>query len=169
MTRNPAVDAAPNQHPLPSEGSARRPGPLAGPRVVEPGKVCAAPITAMMLGRPAHRHDQGRASMKRPGPFPGLTKDGHGVRWKVIARNRRTITLNFGNPDGSVILLRLVAQADVLIENFRLGRCSAPRRGHVPLSPHSHDQFFGHLGGGDVHRHLAVPQARLGKGARHVH
>jgi crotonobetainyl-CoA:carnitine CoA-transferase CaiB-like acyl-CoA transferase len=41
--------------------------------------------------------------------------------WKVIARNKRAITLNFGKPAGQDILRRLVAQADVVIENFRPG------------------------------------------------
>ncbi len=39
----------------------------------------------------------------------------------MIARNKRTITLNFGKPEGQDILRRLVAQADVVIENFRPG------------------------------------------------
>ena len=41
--------------------------------------------------------------------------------WKVIARNKRTITLNFSKPEGQDILRGLVAQADVVIENFRPG------------------------------------------------
>ena len=56
-----------------------------------------------------------------PARTHGLTKDGHGLWWKVIARNKRTITLNFSKPEGQDILRRLVAQADVVIENFRPG------------------------------------------------
>ena len=56
-----------------------------------------------------------------PARTHGLAKDGHGLWWKVIARNKRTITLNFSKPDGQDILRRLVAQADVVIENFRPG------------------------------------------------
>ncbi len=85
------------------------------------GTVYAAPITAMLLG------DWGADVIKvehprgDPARSHGLTKDGHGLWWKVIARNKRTITLNFGTPEGQDILRRLVAQADVVIENFRPG------------------------------------------------
>jgi crotonobetainyl-CoA:carnitine CoA-transferase CaiB-like acyl-CoA transferase len=39
----------------------------------------------------------------------------------VISRNKRTITLNLSKPEGQDILRGLVAQADVVIENFRPG------------------------------------------------
>jgi len=96
-------------------------GPLAGLRVLDLGTVYAAPITAMLLG------DWGADVIKvehprgDPARTHGLSKDGHGLWWKVIARNKRTITLNFSTPDGQDILRRLVEQADVVIENFRPG------------------------------------------------
>ena len=96
-------------------------GPLTGLRVLDLGTVYAAPITAMLLG------DWGADVIKvehprgDPARTHGLSKDGHGLWWKVIARNKRAITLNFGKPDGQDILRRLVAQADVVIENFRPG------------------------------------------------
>jgi crotonobetainyl-CoA:carnitine CoA-transferase CaiB-like acyl-CoA transferase len=99
----------------------KSPGPLAGLRVLDLGTVYAAPITAMLLG------DWGADVIKvehprgDPARTHGLSKDGHGLWWKVIARNKRTITLNFGRPEGQDILRRLVAQADVVIENFRPG------------------------------------------------
>jgi crotonobetainyl-CoA:carnitine CoA-transferase CaiB-like acyl-CoA transferase len=96
-------------------------GPLAGIRVLDLGTVYAAPITAMLLG------DYGADVLKvehprgDPARTHGHTKDGHGLWWKVIARNKRTATLNIGHPHGQEILLRLVEDADVLIENFRPG------------------------------------------------
>ena len=96
-------------------------GPLTGLRVLDLGTVYAAPITAMLLG------DWGADVIKvehprgDPARTHGLTKDGHGLWWKVIARNKRAITLNFSKPEGQDILRRLVAQADVVIENFRPG------------------------------------------------
>jgi len=101
----------------------RRPtgGPLAGLRVLDLGTVYAAPITAMLLG------DWGADVIKvehprgDPARTHGLSKDGHGLWWKVIARNKRTITLNFSKPEGQDILRRLVEQTDVVIENFRPG------------------------------------------------
>lgn len=94
---------------------------MAGIRVLDLGTVYAAPITAMLLG------DWGADVIKvehprgDPARTHGRSKDGYGLWWKVIARNKRTITLNFSKPDGQDILRRLVEQADVVIENFRPG------------------------------------------------
>lgn len=96
-------------------------GPLSGLRVLDLGTVYAAPITAMLLG------DFGAEVIKvehpkgDPARTHGLDKDGHGLWWKVIARNKRTVTLNFSTPEGQDILRRLAEQADVVIENFRPG------------------------------------------------
>src|SRR4051812_33164096 len=106
---------------LNDEDERTSPGPLAGLRVLDLGTVYAAPITAMLLG------DWGADVIKvehprgDPARTHGLSKDGHGLWWKVIARNKRTITLNFSKPDGQDILRRLVELADVVIENFRPG------------------------------------------------
>jgi crotonobetainyl-CoA:carnitine CoA-transferase CaiB-like acyl-CoA transferase len=56
-----------------------------------------------------------------PARAHGLSKDGHGLWWKVIARNKRAITLNLSKPEGQEILRQLVAEADAVIENFRPG------------------------------------------------
>ena len=75
-------------------------GPLGGLRVLDLGTVYAAPITAMLLG------DFGAEVIKvehprgDPARTHGLSKDGHGLWWKVIARNKRTVTLNFSHPEG---------------------------------------------------------------------
>ena len=96
-------------------------GPLAGTRVLDLGTVYAAPITAMLLG------DYGADVLKiehprgDPARTHGPSKDGHGLWWKVIARNKRTATLVLSRPEGRKILEGLVAETDVLIENFRPG------------------------------------------------
>jgi crotonobetainyl-CoA:carnitine CoA-transferase CaiB-like acyl-CoA transferase len=56
-----------------------------------------------------------------PARTHGWNREGHGLWWKVIARNKRAVTLNFGRPEGADLLRRLVADADVLVENFRPG------------------------------------------------
>src|ERR1044071_4994598 len=84
-------------------------GPLAGVRVLDLGTVYAAPITAMLLG------DWGADVIKvehprgDPARTHGWNREGHGLWWKVIARNKRTVTLNFSKPEGQEILRRLVA------------------------------------------------------------
>jgi len=96
-------------------------GPLTGVRVLDLGTVYAAPITAMLLG------DYGADVLKiehprgDPARTHGPSKDGQGLWWKVIARNKRTATLVLSRPEGRQIMERLVADADVLIENFRPG------------------------------------------------
>jgi crotonobetainyl-CoA:carnitine CoA-transferase CaiB-like acyl-CoA transferase len=96
-------------------------GPLAGVRVLDLGTVYAAPITAMLLG------DYGADVLKiehprgDPARTHGPSKDGHGLWWKVISRNKRTATLVLSRPEGQEILEQFVADADVLIENFRPG------------------------------------------------
>jgi crotonobetainyl-CoA:carnitine CoA-transferase CaiB-like acyl-CoA transferase len=95
--------------------------PLAGVRVIDCGTVYAAPITAMLLG------DFGADVIKvehprgDPARTHGWSVDGHGLWWKVISRNKRCVTLNIGKPEGQEVLRRFVADADVLIENFRPG------------------------------------------------
>jgi crotonobetainyl-CoA:carnitine CoA-transferase CaiB-like acyl-CoA transferase len=94
---------------------------LTGIRVLDVSTVYAAPISAMLLG------DYGADVIKvehprgDPARTHGWNRDGHGLWWKVIARNKRTVTLNLGKPEGQDILRRLALEADVLIENFRPG------------------------------------------------
>src|SRR5690606_21294368 len=51
----------------------------------------------------------------------GHAKDGIGLWWKLLGRNKRTVTCYLGDPDGRDLFLRLIDDADVLIENFRPG------------------------------------------------
>lgn len=51
----------------------------------------------------------------------GRSVDGHGLWWKEVARNKRTMGLYLGHPAGAEILKGLVKTADVLVENFRPG------------------------------------------------
>jgi crotonobetainyl-CoA:carnitine CoA-transferase CaiB-like acyl-CoA transferase len=96
-------------------------GPLNRIRVLDISTVYAAPITAMLLG------DYGADVIKvehprgDPARSHGANKDGHGLWWKVISRNKKCVTLNLGTPEGQQILRDLVVDADVLVENFRPG------------------------------------------------
>jgi crotonobetainyl-CoA:carnitine CoA-transferase CaiB-like acyl-CoA transferase len=73
-------------------------GPLSGLRVLHLGTVYAAPISATLLG------DFGADVIKvehprgDPARTHGWNREGHGLWWKVIARNKRTITLNLSTP-----------------------------------------------------------------------
>lgn len=101
-------------------------GPLSGVRVLDFSTVYAGPITAMLLG------DFGADVLKieLPTGDPARThgwsvQDRHGIQhglwWKVIARNKEAMTLDVRAPEGREIMLKLVAEADVMTENFRPG------------------------------------------------
>ncbi|MGA4848282.1 CaiB/BaiF CoA transferase family protein [Streptomyces sp. G5(2025)] len=96
--------------------------PLTGLRVLDLATLFAGPLAATMLG------DFGAEVIKvehpsRPDPSRGHgpSKDGVGLWWKLLGRNKRTMTLDLSMPGGRETLLRLTATADVIIENFRPG------------------------------------------------
>ncbi|RZB20797.1 CoA transferase [Streptomyces sp. F001] len=96
--------------------------PLTGLRVLDMATLFAGPLAATMLG------DFGAEVVKiehptRPDPSRGHgpAKDDIGLWWKILGRNKRTITLDLSKPGGRATLLRLAATADVIIENFRPG------------------------------------------------
>lgn len=99
------------------------PPPLAGLRVLELGQLIAGPFCAQLLG------DFGAEVIKieAPGqPDPardwGAAKaNGRGLLWPVIARNKKSATLNLRAPDGQALFKQLAQTADVLVENFRPG------------------------------------------------
>ncbi|MET8949457.1 CaiB/BaiF CoA transferase family protein [Streptomyces sp. NPDC004393] len=96
--------------------------PLTGLRVLDLATLFAGPLAATLLG------DFGAEVIKvehpvRPDPSRGHgpAKDGVGLWWKLLGRNKRTMTLDLSRPGGRATLLRLAATADVVIENFRPG------------------------------------------------
>ena len=97
-------------------------GPLAGLRVLDCSTILAGPLVCQILG------DYGADVVKIEHPRRGDAMRGHGASvdgvglwWKEIARNKRTVGLYLGDPEGAELLLRLVETADVLVENFRPG------------------------------------------------
>jgi crotonobetainyl-CoA:carnitine CoA-transferase CaiB-like acyl-CoA transferase len=96
--------------------------PLAGIRVVELATLFAGPLAGAFLS------DFGADVVKvehpaKPDPSRGHgpRKEGVGLWWKVLGRNKRTVTLDLSTVEGAELLRRLVCDADVLIENFRPG------------------------------------------------
>jgi crotonobetainyl-CoA:carnitine CoA-transferase CaiB-like acyl-CoA transferase len=110
------------------------PLPLSGLRVIDASSIFAGPIVATMLG------DFGADVIKIEHPTGdslrkvGYRKKGVPLWWKVVSRNKRCITLNFSTPEGQALLKRLVAKADVLIENFRPGTMEKWGLGYDVLS-----------------------------------
>lgn len=97
-------------------------GPLKGLRILDISTVVAGPFAAGLLG------DYGAEIVKveMPGVGDSLRalaphKDGVPLWWKVTNRNKKGITLDLRLPEGRDLFARLVAEADVLVENFRPG------------------------------------------------
>jgi succinyl-CoA---D-citramalate CoA-transferase len=98
-------------------------GPLQGLRVIEFGQLLAGPFVGTLLG------DFGADVVKVEPPPRGdamrdwgrLRHDGHSLWWSILARNKRSITLNLRDEGGQRIARELAAGADVVLENFRPG------------------------------------------------
>ena len=118
------------------KSSPRNTGPLAGLRVIETGTLLAGPFCGQLLG------DLGAEVIKVEAPGRGdpMREWGrekpHGLSlwWPVIARNKKSITVNMRVPEGQQIVRDLVAQSDFLLENFRPGTLERWELGYDRLS-----------------------------------
>ncbi|MBQ6644591.1 MAG: CoA transferase [Saccharopolyspora sp.] len=94
---------------------------LSGIRVLDTATLFAGPLAATMLA------DYGAEVIKieHPNGDPvrghGAQRDGVGLWWKMLGRGKQAMTLYLGSPEGQEIFRRMVADADVVIENFRPG------------------------------------------------
>ena len=103
--------------PLPSS-----PAALQGVRVIEMGQLIAGPFCGKTLG------EFGADVIKIEAPESGdplrnwrLIKEGTSVWWQVQSRNKRSVALDLRQKEGQDIARQLIAEADVLVENFRPG------------------------------------------------
>ncbi len=107
---------------MPASSAKAFDGPLKGLRVIDAGQMIAAPLACTLLADfgadviKIEHPTQGDAMRTRP-----PEKDGRSLWWKVIARNKRTITLNLSTAEGQALLKKLAATADVMVENYRPG------------------------------------------------
>ena len=103
--------------------SGERRGPLAGVRVLELGNFIAGPFAGQLLG------DYGADVIKVEPPDDGdpmrhwgLTRDGEGLWWPSIARNKRSVVADLREDEGRRFAQQIAASADIIVENFRPGR-----------------------------------------------
>src|SRR5919199_1982635 len=111
------------------DGDGERPGrllgdgPLTGLRAIEFGQLLAGPFVGTLLG------DFGADVVKIEAPPNGdamrdwgrLRHNDHSLWWSILARNKRSVTLNLREAPGQQIAMRLCEGADVVLENFRPG------------------------------------------------
>lgn len=111
-------------------------GPLRGLRVIEMGQLIAGPFAGQLLG------DLGADVVKVEDPGKGDPMrtwgrdlpQGESLWWSVIARNKRSVTIDLRTEVGQGIVRRLAADADILIENFRPGTMERWGIGYEQLS-----------------------------------
>ncbi|MFV2177345.1 CaiB/BaiF CoA transferase family protein [Actinomadura sp. LOL_016] len=92
-------------------------------RVVEMGQLLAGPFCGQLLG------DFGAEVIKIEPPGAGdpmrewgrEKPHGKSLWWPILARNKKSVTLNLRTPEGQALARRVIARADVLVENFRPG------------------------------------------------
>ncbi|MET4576944.1 CaiB/BaiF CoA transferase family protein [Ottowia thiooxydans] len=102
--------------------SSSTPAALAGVRVIEMGQLIAGPFASKTLG------EFGAEVIKIEPPGAGdplrnwrLIKNGTSVWWQVQSRNKRSLALDLRQAEGQALARQLIAEADVLVENFRPG------------------------------------------------
>ena len=95
---------------------------LQGLKVIEMGQLIAGPFASKLLG------EFGADVIKIEPPGVGdplrkwrKIKDGTSLWWHVQSRNKRSLTLDLKQTEAQDIVRKLVAEADVLVENFRPG------------------------------------------------
>ncbi|MEZ4465008.1 MAG: CoA transferase [bacterium] len=110
-------------------------GPLTGLRVLDLSRVLAGPYCSQALADMGAdvikvEHPRGGDDTRRFGP-PFV--EGESTYFLSINRGKRSLALDFKRPEGREVLLRLLDQADVLLENFRPG--ALERQGLDPPPP----------------------------------
>ncbi|UUE94428.1 CaiB/BaiF CoA transferase family protein [Comamonas thiooxydans] len=98
------------------------PRALEGVKVVEMGQLIAGPFCGKTLG------EFGADVIKIEAPGAGdplrnwrLIKEGTSVWWQVQSRNKRSVALDLRQQEAQAVARQLIAEADVLVENFRPG------------------------------------------------
>jgi crotonobetainyl-CoA:carnitine CoA-transferase CaiB-like acyl-CoA transferase len=114
-------------------------GPLKGLRVFDLTRVLAGPTCVQMLA------DLGADVVKieRPGAGddtrgfapPTMPGTGESAYFVGVNRNKRSVTLDIAKPEGQAIARRLIAQSDVLVENFKVGALDKYGLGYAQLHP----------------------------------
>ena len=120
MTRNPATSG----------------GPLADLRVIEMGSLLAGPFCGQLLG------DLGAEVIKVEAPGAGDPMrqwgqekvHGKSLWWPVIARNKKSVTVNLRVAEGQKLIRALARRADFVLENFRPGTMEKWKLGYEELS-----------------------------------
>lgn len=108
--------------------------PLDGLKVIDSATLFAGPMAASLLG------DYGAEVIKLehprgdPARNHGPKKDGVGLWWKVLSRNKKSLGLSLSKPEGQALMKALVRDTDIWVENFRPGTLERWGLGYDVLS-----------------------------------
>jgi alpha-methylacyl-CoA racemase len=114
-------------------------GPLSGVRVVEIAGIGPGPFCAMLLadlGAEVVRVDRACS-----------TGDPDSARYDILNRGRRSIVVDLKHEEGAAVVLRLVAEADVLLEGFRPGVAERLGVGPAPCLARNRRLVYGRMTG----------------------
>jgi len=111
-------------------------GPLAGVRVIEMGQLLAGPFCGQLLA------DFGAEVIKIEAPGAGdplrewgrERAGGKALWFPIVGRNKKSVTLDLRQKEGQALARRLIAGADMLVENFRPGTMEKWGLGYEALS-----------------------------------
>jgi len=97
--------------------------PLKGIRVIDIATIIAAPFCATVLGEFGAdvlklEHPEGGDGLRK---FGTPSMRGDTLTWLSEARNKRSMTIDLRTPEGAEVFKQLIANTDVLCENFRTG------------------------------------------------
>jgi len=111
-------------------------GPLADLRLIEMGTLLAGPFCGQLMG------DFGAEVIKIEPPNQGdpmrvwgrEKAHGQSLWWPVVARNKKSVTLNLREEEGQAIARDLISKSDFLLENFRPGTMERWNLGYEELA-----------------------------------
>ncbi len=123
-------------------------GPLTGRKVIELAHIMAGPVCGLMLadmGADVVKVEKAQGDDTRLMVPP--TIDGESAAFMMMNRNKRGIVLDLKNPDGRNALRRLLSNADVVIENFRVGTMERLGLGYEDLRRENPGLIYAEISG----------------------
>ena len=122
-------------------------GPLAGIKVLDLSRVLAGPWSGQMLGDlgaeviKVEQPGQGDDTRKWGPPFlEDGTRDS--AYYLCANRNKRSVAIDLSKPEGQELVRKLAAQADIVLENFRVGGLAKYGLDYASLKPVKPDLIY---------------------------
>jgi crotonobetainyl-CoA:carnitine CoA-transferase CaiB-like acyl-CoA transferase len=122
--------------------------PLEGLRVLDASSVVCGPLAAMLLADYGAEvinieHPNGGDPIRQHGDM----KDGVPLWWSMLGRNKKSVTLYLGHPDGQALFREMARNADVVLENFRPGTLARWGLDYATLSADQPGLVMAHITG----------------------